>query len=156
MTQVFARHFFHKLLTLSHMKHDIETIRKEFRRSEEARYIHRLHGVLLVLLGLSTVKAGKLLGDPQRTVAHWVGQWKAHGLDGLKDAEKAGRPSALDAKQKQALAAALNKSPKEFGFEGETWTGQIVSSLLKKRYDITLSPRQCFRLVKAIREGVES
>jgi transposase len=138
------------------MKRDIEIIRKEFRRSEEARYIHRLHGVLLVLLGLSTVKAGKLLGDPQRTVAHWVGQWKTHGLDGLKDAEKPGRPSALNAKQWQALAGALNKSPKEYGFESETWTGAIVSSLLRKRYGLALSPRQCFRLVKAIREGADS
>jgi transposase len=138
------------------MKKDIATIRKEFRRSEEARYIHRLHGVLLVLLGLSTVKAGKLLGDPQRTVAHWMAQWKAHGLDGLKDAEKTGRPGALDAKQKEALTSALVKSPKEFGYDGETWTGEIVASLLNKRYGITLSPRQCFRVVKALREGVGS
>lgn len=132
------------------MQKDIELIRKEFRRSDEARYIHRLHGVLLVLLGLSTVKAGKLLGDPQRTVAHWVGQWKARGLDGLKDAEKSGRPGALNTKQKDALVSALAKSPKEFGLEGETWTGTLVSSLLKKRYGVRLSPRQCHRVLKAL------
>lgn len=132
------------------MKRDIAIIRKEFRCSEEARYIHRLHGVLLVLLGLSTVKAGKLLGDPQRTVAHWVGQWRAHGLDGLRDAEKAGRPSALTPKQKDALVIALQQSPKELGFEGDSWTGAFVASLLQKRYGITLSPRQCNRMIKAL------
>ena len=130
------------------MKRDIEIIRREFRRSDEARYIHRLHGVLLVLLGLSTVKAGKLLGDPQRTVAHWVGQWKARGLDGLKDAEKPGRPTSLNQKQGCELAAALSRSPKQFGFGGDMWTGPLVASFLKKRYAITLSARQCHRLLK--------
>lgn len=131
------------------MKRDIEIIRKEFRRSAEARYIHRLHGVLLVRLGLSTVKAGKLLGDPQRTVAHWMGQWKARGLDGLKDAGRQGRPTSLNQKQTRALADALLQSPEQFGLNGDAWTGPMVASFLKQRHAITLSSRQCHRLLKA-------
>jgi transposase len=138
------------------MKNDIEIIRKEFRRSDEARYIHRLHGVLLVLLGLSTVKAGELLGDPQRTVAHWVGQYKAHGLDGLRDAEKAGRPGTLTEAQRAAVAKALSKSPKESGFESDSWTNALLASLLKKRYGITLSTRQCSRLLRALQNQTKS
>lgn len=130
------------------MKRDIETIRKEFRRSEEARYIHRLHGVLLVLLGLSTVKAGKLLGDPQRTVAYWVTQFKTHGLRGLKDAKKSGRPEVLTSTQKKSLLRSLTKSPIQSGLKGDTWTGALLASLLKKRYGITLSARHCHRLLK--------
>lgn len=133
------------------MKKDIATIRKEFRSSEEARYIHRLHGVLLVLLGLSTVKAGKLLGDPQRTVAHWVIQWKARGLGGLKDGEKSGRPGRLNPKHKTFLIRALMKSPKDSGLKGEAWTGTLISSLLKKRWGITLSPRQCHRVLQSFK-----
>ena len=129
------------------MKNDIEIIRAEFCRSDEARYVHRLHGVLLVLLGLSTVKAGELLGDPQRTVAHWVGQFKAHGLDGLRDAEKSGRPGTLTQVQRAAVAKALTKSPKESGLDADSWTNAILASLLNKRYGITLSTRQCSRLL---------
>lgn len=133
------------------MKKDIAILRKELRRSAEARYIHRLHGVLLVLLGLSTVKAGKLLGDPQRTVAHWVSQWKAHGLAGLRDRGKPGRPGVLDAAQKQFLIRALAKPPTATGLQGETWTGILMASLLKKRYNITLSPRHCHRLLQILK-----
>lgn len=129
------------------MKNDIEIIRAEFRRSDEARYIHRLHGVLLVLLGLSTVKAGELLGDPQRTVAHWVGQYKAHGLDGLRDAEKSGRPGTLTDAQCAAVAKALTKSPKKSSLDADSWTNALLASLLKKRYGVTLSARQCSRLI---------
>ena len=144
-----------QVVNISRMKEAILTIRKEFRRSDEARYIHRLHGVLLVLLGLSTVKTGKLLGDPQRTIAHWVGQFKAHGLDGLKDAEKPGRPEILTAAQKKALANAVAQSPKKFGFDGEAWTNVLLASLLKNRYHVTLSIRQCSRLMHALKSRTD-
>jgi transposase len=133
------------------MKNDIETIRKEFRRSDEARYIHRLHSVLLVLLGLTTVKAGELLGDPQRTVAHWVAQFKKRGLDGLRDTEKPGRPGTLTEAQRAKVAKALSKSPKESGFEADAWTNALLLSLLKKCYGITLSIRQCSRLLSKLK-----
>jgi transposase len=138
------------------MKSDIETIRAEFRRSDEARYIHRLHGVLLVLLGLSTVKAGELLGDPQRTIAHWIGQFKKHGLEGLHDAEKSGRPGTLIEAQRLAVAKALSKPPKESGIDGDSWTNALLASLLKKRYGITLSMRQCSRLLVKLKAETKS
>ena len=138
------------------MKKDIEIIRAEFRRSDEARYVHRLHGVLLVLLGLSTVKAGKLLGDPQRTIAHWVIQFKKHGLNGLRQNEKLGRPEKLDAAQKKALFDALAKSPKAAGLEGDKWTNALVLSLLNKRYGLAINLRQCTRLLRAFKDGLET
>jgi transposase len=138
------------------VKNDIEIIRAEFRKSDEARYIHRLHGVLLVLLGLSTVKAGELLGDPQRTVAHWVGQFKEHGLSGLRDAEKSGRPGTLSDAQRAAVANALSKSPKESGFNGDSWTNALLAFLLKKRYGVTLSARQCSRLLLKLKAETKS
>jgi transposase len=138
------------------MKNDVKMIRKEFRRSEEARYIHRLHGVLLVVLGLSTVKAGKLLGDPQRTIAHWAIRFKARGLEGLKEAEKSGRPGILNAVQTKALAVALAKSPKVSGLNAPAWTGAVISSFLRKQYDVKLSPRQCSRLMAALKNQTKS
>lgn len=134
------------------MKNDIKTIRQEFRRSAEARYLHRLHGVLLVLLGLSTVKAGKLLGDPQRTVAHWVIQFKAKGLNGLRDAEKSGRPGTLNVVQQQALSNALAKPPQDAGLNASVWTGALVSSFLRERYGVALTTRQCTRLLRAYKD----
>src|SRR5882724_3124836 len=133
------------------MNNDIKTIRDEFHRSEEARYIHRLHAVLLVLLGLSTVKAGKFLGDPQRTVAHWVIQFKEHGLKGLREAEKSGRPEILSVVQKKMLMDALAKSPKDVGLKAEAWTNKILLSFVHKRYGIKLNLRHCSRLLLAYR-----
>jgi len=46
------------------LNNEIKIIQREFRSTDEAKYIHRLHGVFLVLKGLSTVKAGELLNEP--------------------------------------------------------------------------------------------
>lgn len=135
------------------MNKDIKAIRAEFQKSEEARYIHRLHGVLLVLSGLNTVKAGKLLGDPQRTIAHWVIQFKKHGLTGLREAEKSGRPEKLNIVQKKALFDALAKPPKDAGLAGDKWTNRLVVSLLAKRVGLAVNLRQGTRLLRAFKDS---
>ena len=128
----------------------IKIIRKEFRRTKEARYIHRLHGVLLVMSGISSVKAGKLLHVPGRTIAYWVKEFNKQGMNSLKDAEKSGRPTRLDTKQQQVLKTTLAKSPKEFGLNGDAWTGALVSAYLFKRHRIRLTVRHCRRILKSL------
>ena len=132
------------------MKDDIKAIRKEFRSSADARYIHRLHGVLLVLNGLSTVEAGKMLGDPQRTVSEWMIQYRKGGLDALRDGEKPGRPGVLDAQKKRSLSAALKKTPQDFGLEGDMWTGLLVSEYLRKELGIELTMRHARRILRTL------
>jgi len=97
------------------------------------------------------VKAGKFLGDPQRTVAHWVIQFKEHGLKGLREAEKSGRPEILSVVQKKMLMDALAKSPKDVGLKAEAWTNKILLSFVHKRYGIKLNLRHCSRLLLAYR-----
>jgi transposase len=91
------------------------------------------------------------LGDPQRTVAHWVIQFKARGLHGLRDAEKCGRPGKLSPARKKALSNSLAKSPKEAGLNADAWTGTILASFLRKRFGVTLTPRHCFRLLRSFK-----
>jgi hypothetical protein len=45
-------------------------LQDEIRRSRESRYDHRLHGVLLVTLGMSCPELSSLLGDSPRTVEY--------------------------------------------------------------------------------------
>jgi transposase len=128
----------------------IATIRKEFRRSSEARYIHRLHGVLLVLSGMSSVQVGKLLHNPRRSVSIWVSKFNKYGASGLEDAEKPGRPATLNAVQERAIEAALKKSPKESGMEGDAWTGALVATFINKRYRIQMTMRHCRRILRSV------
>ena len=58
-------------------------LQDEIRRSEESRYDHRLHGLLLVAQGMSCREVAGLLGDSARTVQYWVKRFDKDGLAGL-------------------------------------------------------------------------
>ena len=74
-------------------------LQDEIRRSEESRYDHRLHGVLLVAQGMTCPEAARVLGDAARTVEYWVHTFEEMGLAGLLEGERSGRPRRLSDKQ---------------------------------------------------------
>lgn len=48
------------------------TIQQEISRSLEARYDHRLHGVLLVARGLNCYQEGELFEQHSTTIQRWI------------------------------------------------------------------------------------
>src|SRR3972149_7927837 len=74
-------------------------LQDEIRRSQDSRYDHRLHGVLLVAQGMTCPEVGRLLGDAPRTVEYWVRQFEEEGLSGLVEGERPGRPRRLSVEQ---------------------------------------------------------
>ena len=58
----------------------IIAIRKEIVRSPDARYDHRLHGVLLVASAMSYYDTAKLLGHSPRSVESWVPSFNKKGF----------------------------------------------------------------------------
>jgi transposase len=121
-------------------------IRQEIERSEEARYDHRLHGVLLVAKGMSARQAALWLEEGLRTVQRWVNRFEANGFAGLREGERPGRPRRLEATDWQRLGADLRKSPREFGFMQNLWDGKLLAEHLRVHYGIGLGVRQCQRI----------
>ena len=74
-------------------------IQQEIQRSDEARYDHRLHGLLLVTGGQSCRQVAHLFDEDPRTVQRWVRTFEQEGFDGLRDGQRSGRPRALSAVQ---------------------------------------------------------
>ena len=57
-------------------------LQQEIQRSDESRYDHRLHGVLLVAQGMTCPEVARLLGDAPRSVEYWVHRFEQQGLGG--------------------------------------------------------------------------
>ncbi|MCZ7584976.1 MAG: IS630 family transposase [Deltaproteobacteria bacterium] len=129
---------------------DVELMRvailQEIQRSEEARYDHRLHGLLLVCAGRSTYEVAELFGHSPRTVQYWIRRFEESGLAGLEDHERPGRPRALDDKTMKALGRDLRRDPRALGYEQNLWDGKLLSHHLQARYGVALGVRQCQRL----------
>ena len=125
-------------------------IRNEIQRSEEARYDHRLHGVLLVCRGLSCYQVADLLGQHPTTIQRWVRTFETHGFSGLYDRERSGRPRRLTPQQMQTLGHDLRRAPRELGYSQNLWDGTLLSHHLQKRYGVNLGIRQCQRLFRQL------
>src|SRR5215469_6171147 len=100
-----------KIVTIDDAENVILGLQDEIRRSEESRYDHRLHGVLLVAHGMNCCQVADILGDAPRTVAYWVERFEQKGLGGLHEGSRSGRPSKLNADQIADLQKVLRASP---------------------------------------------
>src|SRR4030065_500090 len=90
-------------------------LQDEIRRSQDSRYDHRLHGVLLVAQGMTCPEVARLLGDAPRTVEYWVRRLEEGGLWGLVEGERPGRPPRLSDEQIGGIDRALRQTPKQAG-----------------------------------------
>ena len=125
-------------------------LQDEIRRSEESRYDHRLHGVLLVAQGMTCPEVAQLLGDAPRSIEYWVGRFEKEGLAGLWEGERSGRPRRLSEKQMEAVDRILRRSPREAGLSGNLWDGKTLSRWLERNYHLTLGVRQCQRIFRQL------
>ncbi|MGE3153727.1 MAG: helix-turn-helix domain-containing protein [Nitrospiraceae bacterium] len=82
---------------------------REINRSEESRYHHRLHVLLLVAGGRSCTEVGRLFGHEATTVPRWVEQ---DGFIGLREGDRPGWPMSLDKRQWTRLARDLHRDPR--------------------------------------------
>src|SRR6185312_9624974 len=71
-------------------------LQQEIGRSEESRYDHRLHGLLLLAAGHSCQDVAALFGEDDTTVQRWLHRFEEGGLDALRESERPGRPRSLD------------------------------------------------------------
>src|SRR5258708_8525181 len=86
-------------------------LQQEIQRSEESRYDHRLHGVLLVAQGMTCPEAARLLGDAPRSVENWVHRFDRQGPAGLTDGERSRRPTPLKENHLKQFNPAFRQKP---------------------------------------------
>lgn len=123
-------------------------LQQEIHRSDESRYDHRLHAVLLVAQGVTCPEAARLLGDAPRSVEYWVHQYERDGLAGLTEGERSGRPTRLSEKQMKEIDRVLRSRPSDAGMRVNLWDGKTLSAWIEKTYGLQLGVRQCQRLFR--------
>lgn len=126
------------------------SLQQEIQRSEESRYDHRLHGVLLVAQGMTCPEVAQLLGDAPRSVEYWVHRYHLQGLGGLTEGERTGRPRRLSENQMDAISRVVRNKPSDAGMRVNLWDGKTLSAWIAKTYGIQLRVRQCQRLFRQL------
>ena len=139
-----------KPLTVADAPVAVLALQDEIRRSDESRYDHRLHGVLLVAQGMSCRQAASVLGDAPRTVEYWVRAFDRRGLAGLQEKERSGRPPRLTGEQLKTIGRALRRAPEEAGITANLWDGKALAAFLQRKFSVALGVRQCQRLFRTL------
>lgn len=119
--------------------------------SAEARFIHRLHAVLLVSMGCSCYAVARWFGEDPRSIERWVRGYELDGSDGLREHPRSGRMSQLSAPVRQQVDQVLAQPPTACGYVHTKWSGKLLVRHLADRHELHMSERQCQRLIKALR-----
>jgi len=126
-----------------------EKIQQYFAGNEEARFIHRLHGVLLFSEkeAESCDSIGALFGNSPRTVSNWIKRINATGdIESLRSKKQEGRPSRLSEEQRAELRRVIQDSPEKHGISINVWDGKSLSAYIERQYGIIMKTRTCQRL----------
>ena len=132
-----------KKLVITNAKEMSIAIRNEISRSEESRYDHRLHGILLVSEGMNCYDAGSILGENPKTMERWVNGFNVKGFNALMEGKRTGRPSRLTPQQMDAINNDLRKGPGEFGYEQNLWDGKLLMHHISEKFDVKVGVRTC-------------
>ena len=130
-----------------------EKIQQYFRKNEEAKFIHRLHGILLKIdnKGNDCETIAKLFGQSSRTISNWINKVNETGdIEVLRDKIKPGRSTKLSDRQCLEIKNALQKPPELSGISANMWDGKSLSFYIEKEFKIVLGVRQCQRLFKKL------
>lgn len=129
----------------------------------------RIAALLLLLAGWKSTAIGRLFGVSRQAVVDWVRRANRRGVESVLDEHRSGRPARMSAAAQRKLAAAVTKSPQDFGLKRTRWDGIVVVEFLHKVCNVELKPRQArnwlkrlgfvlkqpvYRYIQATEEGV--
>ena len=118
-------------------------IQNEIVRNPEARYDHRLHGVLMVANGMSCYEVAGMLGHSPRTIESWVNDFNDTGFSALYDRQRSGRPSSISEEVMDRIAIDLRNDPHDSGYRQNMWDGILLKRHLSDHYGVEIGVRQC-------------
>ncbi len=135
-----------KKLSVNDADNAILDIQKQLGRSDDARFDHRLHGVLFVAKGRDCYEVAGILGHSSTTIENWVHAFNQQGIDGLRDMTRSGRPSLISEPLAKEINFDLRLNPQTLGYSQNLWDGKLLSFHLDKKYDLQISVRHSQRL----------
>ena len=122
-------------------------IQQEIARSEESRYDHRLHGLLLVTRAIVPRSCGSVWREWHDGAA--LGKSLRAGRPGRPAGRRAiGTTADAGCEGLAQLQGDLRKTPRDFGLAATLWDGPVLSEHLRRRYAVDLGVRQCQRLFR--------
>src|SRR3972149_10615148 len=96
--------------TANKMRHLVKLSRQAL-RDGAYRVATRLHAVVLNMEGKTAPQIAHILKVHRSKVSIWLSHWQQHGMEGILEGHRPGRPPELTGQQRQDLAGILDSGP---------------------------------------------
>jgi transposase len=122
-------------------------LRRVARRETNGRVASRLLALANALDGLDRGEAARRAGMDRQTLRDWVIRFNDHGIEGLRDRPKSGRPPWLDEGQMASLRALVLRGPDPERDGVSTWRAKDLCRIVAERFGVAYSENGMLRLL---------
>jgi transposase len=131
---------------------DAGALRDALGKASSAKAAKRLMIALAYADGVRVETLSERYDIPRATVYSWLDRFEHQSIsEAITDESRPGRPSKLDASQRERLFNDLGNSPAEVGYEASEWTPELAQSHIEQAYDVTYSLGHVRRLLRESR-----
>ena len=128
---------------------------KEAERDGAYRVAKRLQAVLLNSQGRTSGELAEVLQAPRSKVSEWLARYQAHGVEGLLEGQRSGRPAELTASQREQLGDILDSGPVAYGLDTGVWTSPMIAWVIEEEFGVHYHPGHVRKLLHAMGFSVQ-
>lgn len=128
---------------------------KEAERDGAYRVAKRLQAVLLNSEGRSSGELAQILKAPRSKVSEWLARYAAHGVEGLLEGHRSGRPPQLTQTQRDRLGDILDSGAVAYGLDRGVWTSPMIAWVIEEEFGVVYHPGHVRKLLHALDFSVQ-
>jgi transposase len=128
---------------------------KEAERDGAYRVAKRLQAVVLNAEGRTSGELAQVLKAPRSKISEWLTRYQAHGLEGLLEGYRSGRPPGLTLKQRQQLGDILDSGPAAYGLDNGVWTSPMIAWVIEEEFGVAYHPGHVRKLLHTLGFSVQ-
>lgn len=126
-----------------------DDLRQALADVESAKAAKRLMVALAYKDGVSVSTLADRYDIPRSTLYYWLDRFEGESIaDAIEDEPRPGRPPKLSRTGRRRLENALERTPAEFGYDGDTWTPALVTTYVEEAFGVSYSEGHVRRLLR--------
>ena len=130
-------------------------LRKQAEQDGAYRVAKRLQAILLNSRGYSSGELVPILGAARSRVAEWLLNYETHGVEGLLEGFRSGRPCVLTPDQRVQLHDIVESGPVAYGYDCGVWTSPMIARVIQDEFGVTYHPGHVRKLLHSMGFSVQ-
>jgi len=133
----------------------LRNFRKEAHHDKVPRVALRVQAIMLSIEGSTCRQIAKSLQVSRGRVYEWVIAWNQHGIEGLKEGHRSGRPKGLTERQLELLKDIVDSGPLANGLNSGVWTSPLVAEIIFEEFGVSYHPGHVRKILNQIGLSVQ-